>query len=269
MENGQDPELDNENSDKDHKTEANGSDDVSLCPGPNADYPADVDRYISAEVRALYDVYSYRHAAAILANSFPEELKEIEAALLAFRITKRDLGRSGGDETFISKRFSNILRPNGWVESRIQGDLLVRVQEFDEQVLANGKVHKVKRPDTKPRLIEAFTDRHKLDYVKGRVAFDFEWKSTRQNFDRDLHTFRAFHEFGLISAGILVTRSEKLKPPFDNANKLGDETVKASYGASTAWMGNLLHRLNAGLHEGCPILVFGITPKLIEDWEQT
>lgn len=269
MENGQDPELDNENNDKDHKTEANGSDDVLLCPGPNADYPADVDRYISAEVRALYDVYSYRHAAAILANSFPEELKEIEAALLAFRITKRDLGTPGGNESDIPKRFSRTLRPAGWVESRIQGDLIVRLQEYDEQVLANGKVHKVQRPNTKPRLIEAFTDRHKIDYVKGRVAFDFEWNSTKQKFDQDLHAFRVFHEFELISAGILVTRSEKLKPPFDNANKLGDETVKASYGASTAWMGNLLHRLNAGLHEGCPILVFGITPKLIEDWEQT
>lgn len=25
-------------------------------------------------------------------------------------------------------------------------------------------------------------------------------------------------------------------------------------------------RLNAGRHGGCPVLVFGITPKLIEDW---
>ena len=70
------------------------TDDVSLTPGPNADKPEDVARYISAEVRALYDVYSYRHAAAILANSFPDELADIEQALLNFKITTVEIGRA-------------------------------------------------------------------------------------------------------------------------------------------------------------------------------
>lgn len=149
----------------------------------------------------------------------------------------------------------------------------MRLQEYDEQVLSDGKVHKVKRPDTKYQMIEAFTDRHKIHYIKGGVAFDFEWNSTKEKFDRDLHAFRTFHEFGLISSVVIVTRSDNLNLVLNKASQLNkageeiDETVKAKYGASTAWMGNLLHRLNAGLHEGCPILVFGITPKLIEDWE--
>jgi hypothetical protein len=275
MENGQDPDLDNENEVEEQEAEANGSDDISLRPGPNADDPADVERYISAEVLALYDVYSYRHAAAILANSFPEELREIEAALLSFSITKRDIGTPGGNESDMPKKFSRTLRPAGWVESRIQGDLLVRMQEYDELFLPNGKVRKVKRSESTPRLIENFIDGHKIDYVKGRVAFDLEWNSKDQTFDRDLYAFRAFHECGLISAGVMVTRSEKLNPVFDKVpqlNKAGEEvgkSVKAKYGASTTWMGKLLYRLNAGRHGGCPVLVFGITPKLIEDWEQT
>lgn len=275
MENGQDPDLTNENEVEEQEIEANGSDDISLRPGPNADDQADVDRYISAEVRALYDVYSYRHAAAILANSFPEELREIEAALLAFRITTRDIGTPGGNESVMPKKFSRTLRPAGWVESRIQGDLLVRMQEYDELFLPSGKVKKVKRSECTPRLIENFIDGHKIDYVKGRVAFDLEWNSKDQTFDRDLYALRAFHECGLISAGVMVTRSEKLNPVFDvvpQLNKAGEEigkTVRAKYGASTTWMGKLLYRLNAGRHGGCPVLVFGITPKLIEDWEQT
>ena len=57
---------------------------------------------------------------------------------------------------------------------------------------------------------------------------------------------------------------------FKSGKKAGQpKTVRAKYGASTAWMGKLLYRLNAGRHGGCPILVFGITPKLIEDWNQT
>ncbi len=270
MANHQDPDPDNGG--EELEGEGNGVDDITLRPGPNADVPADIERYINAEVRALYDVYSYRHAAAILATAFPIELAEIQAALLAFRITTRDIGMPGGNESDVPKKFSQILRPAGWVESRIQGDLLVRMQEYGEQFLDNGKAIKVKHPDHQARIINNFIDGHKIDYVKGRVAFDLEWNSKDQTFDRDLYALRAFHECGLISAGIMVTRSEKLNPVFDvvpQLNKAGEDvgkTVRAKYGASTTWMGKLLYRLNAGRHGGCPVLVFGITPRLIEDW---
>jgi len=74
------------------KNEANSFDDVAFHPGANADEMANIERYISAEVLELYDVYSYRHAAAILSTSFPDELAEIERALLEFRITTHDIG---------------------------------------------------------------------------------------------------------------------------------------------------------------------------------
>lgn len=279
----QDPQLD-EHAAEDPDFDALDADDVSLSPGPNADDPADVERYICAEVRERYDVYSYRHAAAILATSFPDELKEIEAALLGFSITTRDIGTPGGNESDIPKKYSRTLRPAGWVEARIQGDLLVRVQEYEEEFLANGRTRKTRRPEGEPREIRNFIDGHKIDYVKGRVALDLEWNSKDQTFDRDLYAMRAFHECGLISLGVMVTRSEKLNPVFQQVpqlNKAGEpeviasgnhagqvKTVRAKYGASTTWMGKLLYRLNAGRHGGCPILVFGITPKLIEDWKQ-
>jgi len=128
------------------------------------------------------------------------------------------------------------------------------------------------RPDSTSHMINNFIDGHKIDYVKGRTAFDLEWNSKDQTFDRDLYALRAFHECGLISTGIMVTRSEKLNPVFDavpQLDKTGQKVgknVRAKYGASTTWMGKLLYRLNAGRHGGCPVLVFGITPKLIEDW---
>jgi hypothetical protein len=263
---------DSDNVDEDLGTEGSGVDDVALHPGTNADDLADVERFISAEVRSLYDVYSYRHAAAILTNSFPAELAEIEAALLGFRITVHEIGMPGGNESDMPKKFSRTMRPVGWVETRIQGDLLVRTQEYDEEFLDNGKTKKVKRSEGAPHLIENFIDGHKIDYVKGRVAFDLEWNSKDQTFDRDLYAMRAFHECGLISVGVMVTRSASLNPVFERVpqlNKAGEEigkTVKAKYGASTTWMGKLLYRLNAGRHGGCPVLVFGITPKLIEGW---
>jgi len=61
-----------------------GADDVvELRPGPNADASAEIDLHISAELHALYDVYSYRHAAAIIASSYPTEFADDGASRMA------------------------------------------------------------------------------------------------------------------------------------------------------------------------------------------
>lgn len=280
MSDPEDPALDEEEIEDDGPPES--AEDIALRPGPNADSPAEYEKYISAEVRALYDVYSYRHAAALLYNSFPDELAEIEQALLAFSITMRDIGMPGGNESIMPKKISASLRPKGWMESQIQGDLTVRLKQFIEKQKGK-KVKKELASTSVPRVIANYIDGHKIDYVKGRVAFDLEWNSKDQTFDRDLYALRAFHECGVISAGVLLTRSRSLNPVFEHVPKLTKEgkpvlhkngpkegapaSVRDKYGASTTWMGKLLYRLNAGRHGGCPILVFGITPKLISDWK--
>jgi CRISPR-associated protein Csd2 len=154
------------------------------------------------------------------------------------------------------------LRPKNWYETRIKGDLLITLDVYKENSIKT-KGSKSKKIEVDKRQIrrDNYLDGHKIDYVKNNVAFDLEWNSKDQTFDRDLYAFRAFSECGLIGVGILLTRSVSLNAVFSN---LG---LKSKYGASTTWMGKLLYRLNAGRHGGCPVLVFGITPKLISDWE--
>jgi len=254
-------------------------DDVSLKPGPNADAEDEVRKHIDSDVFDLYDVYSYRHAAAIMKTSFPDELKEIEQALLAFKITIKDIAMPGGNESVIPKQFSSTLRPHNWYETRVQGDLVIRVSEQSEEVLPSGKLKKHKLPEKPEIVVENYIDGHKIDYVKGRVALDMEWNSKDQTYDRDLYAFRMFHECGIISVASLITRSEKLNPVFEatpllkkdgttDLDKDGNPKLcKQKYGASTTWMGKLLYRLNAGRHGGCPVLVFGIRPDVITDWQ--
>lgn len=192
--------------------------------------------HVPADVRALYEVHDYHHAAAILATEFPAEFADVLAALRAFRFTQADVTTPGGSESQIPKKLSRILRPMGWIESKLNSKLVL-----DE--------HTVISHDT-----------HKIDYLKGRVAFDLEWNSKDQTFDRDLYAFRAFFEFNKISVGVLLTRGTEMAAYF---NGLG-EPVKAKYGASTTHMGKLLPRLGAGRNGGCPVLVLGITPRLLE-----
>ena len=203
--------------------------------------------YIPADIRSLYEIHDYRHAAAVLCNEFPAESAELLAALRQFRISVQDIIDPGGNESRIPKIVSKTLRPKGWCEDRLTAQLVV---------------------DNEP----VQTDTHKVDFLKGRVAFDLEWNSKDQTFDRDLFAFRSFFEFGRISLGVILTRSNALDQVFKRLGEYTDKNgltrqVKDKYGASTTHMGKLLTRLKAGRNGGCPILVFGITPRLIFDWE--
>ncbi|HVK96750.1 MAG TPA: BglII/BstYI family type II restriction endonuclease [Flavisolibacter sp.] len=192
----------------------------------------------------LYEIYDYKHAAAILKNEFPTEFKEICGALRNFYLTVEDVKEAGGNESKIPKKFSELLRPYGWDEKQLTAKLVID----EEQQIDFGT--------------------HKVDYYKNRVAFDLEWNSKDQTYDRDLYAFRAFYEYNKISLGILLTRGSDLADWFgtlgnyiNKYNKKMD--YKNKYGASTTHMGKLLPRLNAGRNGGCPVLVFGITQNVI------
>lgn len=185
-------------------------------------------------IRTNYEVFEYRHAIAILLKDFPEEFKNICKVLDEFRFTEKDITDPGGSESAIPKKFSTILRPLGWEARQLRARLIVNDDE------------------------EVSHDTHKVDYIKGRVAFDLEWNSKDQTFDRDLYAFRAFFEYDKISVGVLVTRSNSLNPLFDKLK------IKQKYGASTTHLGKLLPRLNANRNGGCPVLVLGITPSLLD-----
>jgi hypothetical protein len=203
------------------------------------------EEHIPPDIAELYEIYDYKHAAAILASEFPQEFNELCEALRKFRFTVKDIKLAGGNESLIPKKYSKILKPMLWAPGNLKATVLV-----DEREISH--------------------DTHKVDYLKGRVAFDLEWNSKDQTFDRDLYAFRAFYDYDKISVGVLVTRSNDLDEVFDSLGSYTDKNgkvrkYKEKYGASTTQMGKLLPRLKAGRNGGCPVLVFGITRKLIVD----
>ncbi len=203
--------------------------------------------YIPEDIADLYEVHDYKHAAAILSNEFPNEFNEIIGALRVFRLKVQDIIDKGGNESAIPKLVSDILRPLEWKEQQLKAEMVV-----------DGKT--------------VSADTHLVDYIKGRVAFDLEWNSKDQTYDRDLFAFRTFHEYGKISVGILLTRSNDLDDVFLALGEYTDKDGKvkkviSKFGASTTHMGKLLPRLDAGRGGGCPVLVFGITPQVLSDWK--
>lgn len=220
-----------------------------------------------------FEVHSYRNASRILASACAGELAELVETLMAFEIKTEDVVRPGGNKSLIAKSMDDLLFPKGWHESRIRGDLIVQKTTVipNPAYVDENRKRSEKKTVSIEKLykIDGFIDGHKIDFVKNRVAFDMEWNSKDQTFDRDLYAARTFYECGIVDAGVLLTRSKSLGPLFaEIGSRVNISNFKSKYGASTTWMGKLLYRLDAGRGGGCPVLAIGIKPAAITDFEE-
>lgn len=218
-----------------------------------------VEKYIRPSIADQYEFHSYGHALEILSEAFPEEWDELQSCLEQLSITVEDLRQAGGNESPIPKKFDALLCPRGWREIRITGDLLVK--------LYPRKADQRGRFSDEPfdqKLIAGYIDGHNIDFVKNRVAFDLEWNSKDQTFDRDLLAMRTYFDCGLIEVGVIVTRSEDLNEIFRTVLDENGAPLMRKYGASTTWIGKLLYRLNSRRNGGCPILAVGIKKSCVK-----
>lgn len=209
---------------------------------------ASIDRLVPSRLLGKYEFHNFGHAVEILTQACKKEWEDLIECLHALEIPLDDIRKAGGNESSIPKRFDDFLYPKGWREIRITGDLLIKLFPR-KSVQRRGSF--ADTPEDK-KLIQGYIDGHNIDFIKGKVAFDLEWNSKDQTFDRDLVSMRTYFDCGLIDVGVIVTRSEELNDIFRNVG------VLSKYGASTTWMGKLLYRLKARRNGGCPILAIGI-----------
>lgn len=233
-------------------------DDVSS--GRNADPRSSFESLLPAHLIEKFEIFSYRGAAALLAQNYPDEFKQIIDALTRLEITKTMIRIPGGSKGPIAK-YVDTLFGIEWQETRISADLHVKLHHAKKDVLLSDYVRK------------GYLDGHRIDFLCGKVAVDLEWNSKDQTYDRDLYAFSAFHGAGAIDVGVVLTRGASLDNAFfrslgkvlTKGGEEGGQDVYKKFGASTTWMGKLLYRLDAGRNGGCPVLAVGITPKCVVD----
>jgi len=185
-----------------------------------------------------FDVYEWRHAAAVLMTDFQNEWKDIKDVLSRFQLLKSDVVVGGGNITpmanWIGKELSSPKK--GWDERKFEIAIKIDADEF-------------KSPT------------HKVDCFKNKVGLEIEWNNKDPFFDRDLNNFRLLFELRALAVGVIVTRCDELDSIFDDLTRNGLKPGSA-YGESTTHIGKLLPRLEGGAGGGCPVLVFGISPRL-------
>ncbi len=221
----------------------------------------DITKYIRENLQKKFEFQSYGHALEILNEAFPEEWNEIQDSLEQLSISVDDLRASGGNETAIPKKFDDVLYPLGWREIRITGDLVVKM--YPRRANQRGRFSE--EPFDK-KVLEGYIDGHNIDFIKDKVAFDLEWNSKDQTFDRDLLAMRTYFDCGLIEVGIIVTRSKELNEIFKEITDKNGKMLMSKYGASTTWMGKLEYRLKSRRNGGCPMLAIGIKKPCVEGY---
>lgn len=218
---------------------------------------------IPEEIRRKFEFYNYGHALEILMEAFPGEWRELLDCFKRLQLTIEDISVAGGNESPIPKKFDDVLYPYGWREIRISGDLIVKKYPRQTAQRRGRFADEPFEVDTIP----GYIDGHNIDFLKNRVAFDLEWNSKDQTFDRDLLAMRTYFDCGLIDVGVIVTRAAELNDVFRVTVDKHGEPLLRKYGSSTTWMGKLTYRLDSRRNGGCPILAVGIKKECIEGYD--
>lgn len=186
---------------------------------------------IPADIQENYELFEWNHAAAILADDFPQEFDEIIQVLRAFRLTRSDILTQGGRKSPIADRLDTPFYRMGWSEKQFQ----IR------NTIDGDEIH---------------IPTHKIDCYKNRVGVEVEWNNKDPFYDRDLNNFRLLFELNAVSVGVIITRCDELQQIFHSLGK------GSSYGASTTHWSKLIPRIEGRGAGGCPILAFGISERL-------
>lgn len=187
-------------------------------------------RFVPDDIAARFHFVEARNGFAVLSAACADEWRDILKVLREFRLLHTEVASPGGSKSIIANRVDGALLALGWSAKR-----------FDTRIVVDG--------------VERFSPTHEVDMFKGRVALEMEWNNKDPFFGRDLNNFRLLFEFGVIDAGVIITRATELQDLL--VNQVGRD--RQSYGASTTHLDKLVPRLEGGAGGGCPIVAFAIT----------
>jgi hypothetical protein len=197
-----------------------------------------------------YEIREVRDAAAVIANTNAEEWNEIVEVLSGFQLQHEDITTPGGGKGLVATRVDKTFRDLGWREGR-----------YDRRVVSRLRLMPYRGAGERTAFVietEVDSEGYKLDNVKGKIALDVEWNAKDGNLDRDLSAYRALYEVGIITAGVIVTRT------FQDIRDLALRLGRNAFGTTTTTtLEKLEPRLTRGDSGGCPVLAVAISSKTL------
>lgn len=209
---------------------------------------------LPSAARLAWKFMETNSASAILNAVCKDEWADIVSVLSEYRLDPSTWLKKGGNRGDIPEEIDALFARLGWREARL--DLVTKGLIIDRHGHLVQEIPAVHQ------------EGYLVDNFKGRVVLDVEWAAKDGNLDRDLAAYRAWHEAGLISAGVIITRDrlsllelarelwadyqEKL-PSDARSSKLPIDLTTST----TTTFDKAELRVKRGVMGACPVLIIG------------
>jgi len=191
-------------------------------------------------------------ACAVIKAVCPNEWQDIVDILSTYRLDPSTWLKKGGNRGDVPEQIDEQFHLKGWKEARL--DLVTKGIILDKDDNRTAEIPAVEQ------------EGYLVDNFKGRVVLDVEWAAKDGNLDRDLAAYRSWHEAGIISAGVIITRdrpellmlARELWDEYQNTMPETERTKKLPVDLTTSTttaFDKAALRVRRGVMGTCPLLV--------------
>lgn len=235
-----------------------------------------------------FDVLFLSHAKSILSGDFPKALVEISAVLNAIELPITEIIGSGGGETQFTQRLRKALAAKGWkkhifeIGKTIDGvprestsHEVDHVKSYEGVGMIAMEIEWNNKDPFYDRDLENFKRLHAEGAISVGVIVT-RGKSLQDRLWDLVHRFASERKIEsmdmLLESGVLPTpkqranilkRVEREKDPVRFANAWTDNFVSNKFGQATTHWEKLIHRVERGVGNPCPLLLIGLPASIV------
>ncbi|MDO3621837.1 BglII/BstYI family type II restriction endonuclease [Ralstonia pseudosolanacearum] len=235
-----------------------------------------------------FEVLFVSHAKSILVGEFGEAIEELEKVLGNLELPITEIIGSGGGETKFTQRLRRSLADLGWKKHNFE---IAKVVDGVQRESTSHEVDHVKRVDgvgviaceiewnNKDPFFDRDLENFKRLHAEGAISVgvlitrgkslqDFLWDAVyRFTEDRDINDYEDLERNGYVPTPkqkrAVLKRVERAKEPVPFRNAWTDNFVANKYGqATTHWL-KLVHRVERGVGNPCPLLLIGLPSSIV------
>ena len=250
--------------------------------------PTSAQRAFEALEAKGFNISFQAHAKSILYGEFPEALNEIGAVLNAIELPITEIIGSGGGETKFTQRLRKSLAALGWkkhvfeIGKTIDGvprestshevDHVKRYQGIGSLAM---KIEWNNKDPFYDRDLENFKRLHAEGAIsvgvvvtRGKSLQDSLWNAVhRFAIERGISSMEKLAENGVVPTpkqrANILTRADRKKEPVPFADAWTDNFVSNKFGQATTHWEKLIHRVERGVGNPCPLLLIGLPASIV------
>lgn len=235
-----------------------------------------------------FEVLFVSHARSILEGEFPGALSELSEVLAGIELPITEIIGSGGGETKFTQRLRRALSDLGWKKHNFE---IAKIVDGVQRESTSHEVDHIKRVDGVgviaceiewnnkdpffDRDLENFKRLHAegaisvgIIITRGQTLQDYLWNAVyRFTQDRDIKNYDDLEANGVIPTpkqkANVLKRVERRERPIDFPNAWTDNFVSNKYGQATTHWDKLLHRIDRGVGNPCPLLLIGLPSSIV------